>query len=221
MTATVKLVQSKRIKVVNRKLIPLSRLKNAPHNPPSRIEPRNLRELVDSLDMIGLLAPVTVNFVDEIIDGHRRVAAAKLLGWIDIECNVIGEDSAAVYASVNATPRKMSGSDTLNVWLANPAAVPSRTGAQIQGMVADIGKVLAQRIADKGYSIRVYQTARRICRYCDDTDSETVKAVIAWLIDVATIGQVMKAMESGESPALIMQAVKRGKPVVFRLTISE
>lgn len=219
MTATTS--SSKAVKVTQRKLIPLARLKDAPHNPAPRVDPKNLRELVDSLEMIGLLHPVTVTTDEEIIDGHRRCAAARLLGWADIECNVVAEDPSTVYRSVNRTARRMSGNDALSVWLKNPSAVPDRTAAQFALMTSVIGRQLAQKIAAAGYSARIYQTAMRVCRYCEDTANETVQSVVRWLLDVATVGHVMKALEAGESPKLIMQAVRRNKPIVFRLAIEE
>jgi hypothetical protein len=212
---------SKRVKVVNRKLIPLKRLKNAPHNPPGRVDKKNLRELMDSLDLIGLLHPVTVSASEEIIDGHRRCAAARLLGWQDIECNVVDEDAASVYASVNVTARRMSGNDALTVWLANPHAVTDRVSSRIGEMANVIGLPLLKKIADAGYSMRVYQTACRVCRYCEVNYNEGVKSVVQWLLSTATIGHVMKAMEAGESPKIIMEAVRKNKPVVFRLAVDD
>ncbi len=213
--------ESKRVKVLNRKLIPLARLKDAPHNPPGRVDPKNLKELADSLDLIGLLHPVTVTASEEIIDGHRRCAAARLLEWEDIECNVVEEDAATVYASVNVSARRMSGNDAITVWLKNPKAVTLSMARRLAAMEKVIGRTLVRKIADHGYTVRVYQTALRVCRYCEDEAHESVQAVTLWLLDVATIGHVMKALEAGESPRTIMTAVKKNKPVAFRLTIEE
>ena len=76
------IAEGKRVRVLNRKLIPLKRLKNAAHNPPSRIDPKFLKELIDSLDLIGQLHPITVTPQDVIIDGHRRWKARPgQAGW--------------------------------------------------------------------------------------------------------------------------------------------
>jgi hypothetical protein len=213
--------QSKRVKVLNRKLVPLHRLKNAKHNPANRILKKNIRALADSLDMIGQLCPVAITPEEEIIDGHRRVAAAKLLGWQDIECVIVEEDPATVYASVNATPRKMGGNDALVVWLENPVAVTTSLAMKFAAMNEMVGRPVVKQIAAAGLSYRVYETAKRICRYCDDKTRDTLKAVIKWLLETATIGQVQKAMEAGQDPGVIMQAVQKNKPVVFRLAVSE
>lgn len=217
----VALEKAKSVRSVARKLVPLKRLTDAAHNPPARIADKNIRELVDSMDRIGLLHPITINAEYEIIDGHRRVASARKLGWLDIECNVVEEDSSEVYASVNVTARRMSGNDALAVWLVNPHAVPTASASRFTEMETAIGRVAVKKISSAGYSIRVYQTARRIARYCDDLDAQTVTAIVLWLLETATIGQVMKALESGQSPKVIMEAVRKGKPIVFRMVVAD
>ena len=209
------------IRPVERKLVPLDRLKPAQHNPSNRVALKVLSSLIDSMDRIGLLHPVTVTRDWTFIDGHRRVAAARHLGWLDIECNLVELDPAEVYASVNATPRKLSGTDSLSVWLVNSRAVSDAQSKQFKAMTDTIGIQAVRRLASAGYSLQLYLLARRIARYCDEDNRDTVRAVLTWLCEVARVGQVRKAIEAGESPALIMRAVRTNKPVHFRLTIDE
>lgn len=204
-----------------RQIIRLDELKEAAHNPPNRTAPKNLKSLVDSVELVGLLHPLTVTAGKTIIDGHRRAAACRLLGWEEVECNVVDKDPDEVYASVNVTPRKLSGNDALGVWLANPRAVPVTTGERLGKIQGLIGKALLRRIYEAGLSSRVYSTAVRIGRYCEDTSPATVKVVVEWLLEFAVIGQVMKAMEAGEDPGLILKAVKAKKPVRMKLTVAE
>lgn len=207
------------MKLTQRHLMKVERLKFASHNPANRTKPDAVRVLADSMDKIGLIHPVTVTGDLRIIDGHRRVAAAKTLGWKEIECTVVEGDPDEIYASINVTPRKMSGNDALGVWLANPKAVTSTQGQEFRRMQDVIGRGLMTRIYDQGLSKRVYQTARRIARYCDNDTPETAQAIVGWLLEFAVIGQVMKAMEAGESPRLILDAVRRKKPIRMKLAV--
>lgn len=45
-------------------------------------------ELQDSMDRMGLMIPILIRGNGEVIDGHRRVRAAKRLGWVDIPFSV-------------------------------------------------------------------------------------------------------------------------------------
>lgn len=203
-----------------RGMVPLKLLKESPWNPANRISPQAIRDLKDSLDAIGLLHPVSITKDKQIIEGHRRVAAAKALGWKEIECNIIDGDPATVYASVNVTSRKMGGNDALGVWLKNPMALCHKQRVPMERMKERLGIGLVEKIYNQGLSIRVYHTALRISRYCDERTDETLKAIVSWLLEFAVIGQVMKAMEAGESPALILKAVRSQKPIKFKLAIA-
>jgi ParB family chromosome partitioning protein len=64
--------------------IPLSKLKESPHNPRKRFDPARMKELIENVKKNGILNPLLVRPIDEdfeIISGHRRsraAAAAKL-----------------------------------------------------------------------------------------------------------------------------------------------
>lgn len=50
--------------------------------------PDAVRELAGSISAVGLLNPITVDRDYTLIAGLHRLEAAKLLGWVEIECNV-------------------------------------------------------------------------------------------------------------------------------------
>jgi len=75
------------------------------------LDDKNLSELKNSIDERGLMTPIVVRSIGdgfEIIDGHRRVAAYKLLSKTHIEAIVesYGEDSARVFSLVGNIMRK-------------------------------------------------------------------------------------------------------------------
>ncbi len=49
----------------------------------------DLEPLKDSLKNYGLLNPITINTKFELIAGERRLECAKILGWQNIEANVV------------------------------------------------------------------------------------------------------------------------------------
>jgi ParB family chromosome partitioning protein len=55
----------------------------------------DLASLMDSLRRHGLLNPVVVNSGNELIAGHRRMEAAKRLGWKTIDVRVVDGDDKA------------------------------------------------------------------------------------------------------------------------------
>jgi ParB/RepB/Spo0J family partition protein len=74
------------------------------HN--SRTDEPDIKTLVKSLHENGLILPIAVRFIREdgayqVIDGHRRFAAAKELGWGFIEANVISQDGDVEAATLS------------------------------------------------------------------------------------------------------------------------
>jgi ParB family chromosome partitioning protein len=78
--------------------VALDQVSESPRNPRHKLE--GLDELAASLDQYGLLQPVVVRRVDgafELIAGHRRVAAARHLGWHQIAAVVRTEADDQAY----------------------------------------------------------------------------------------------------------------------------
>lgn len=55
----------------------------------------DLASLMDSLRRHGLLNPVVINGKNELIAGHRRMEAARQLGWTSIEVRVVDDAGKA------------------------------------------------------------------------------------------------------------------------------
>ena len=55
-------------------------------------EPKAIEKLAKSIAAVGLMNPVTLDQNNTLIAGLHRLEAAKLLGWTEIECTVMGMD---------------------------------------------------------------------------------------------------------------------------------
>jgi ParB/RepB/Spo0J family partition protein len=87
-------------------IVELSRLRSSPFNSRTTYDPKDLKELANSIEHLGLILPIAVRTLPdtdvlEVIDGHRRVEAIRILidsgkhgGLVDV--NVIDADDARV-----------------------------------------------------------------------------------------------------------------------------
>lgn len=58
-----------------------------------RKETGDLSELVNSIHKNGLFNPILINEKNELLAGYRRLQSVKLLGWTEVECNLINAKS--------------------------------------------------------------------------------------------------------------------------------
>ncbi|HET6318071.1 MAG TPA: ParB/RepB/Spo0J family partition protein, partial [Chloroflexota bacterium] len=78
--------------------VPLEAIRPNPHNPRRRLP--NITELAESIRAHGLLQPIVLRPVDgvfEVVAGHRRLAAARELGWTEIPALVREANEGEAY----------------------------------------------------------------------------------------------------------------------------
>lgn len=196
-----------------RKLLDVNRVKDAPYNPNrTRLSRHALRPLVESMSRYGQLYPVLVDGNNVLIEGHRRTAAARELGWETIEAIVVdGHDREAVFVSVNESQRKMTGNESLFVFLANPRAVTGKQEKKFREMLEVLGKELTQEVVQQGYSWSIFDRAKRVCRYVSKDDAQYVQKVTQWLLHVVPVMAAQNAIRTGYSPAKMREAIAHGK----------
>lgn len=82
--------------------VPVSSLRSFPNHPFRIIDDESMKQLVDSIRLLGVLNPVIIRYMDgitwQLISGHRRKYACELLGIEDIPAIVkeIDEDEATI-----------------------------------------------------------------------------------------------------------------------------
>lgn len=214
------------------KRVPISSLKSAAYNPAERIDPdarntsaggasngRTLAQLARSIERVGLIYPIAVAKDMAIIDGHRRVAACKLLGWDEVPVIVVAAENADhVYAEVNANSSVMTGNQTLRVWMHNPGAVTPRSASRMQALEEAYGRELLERVAKAGAPVRTIQTAAKVGRYTDDTSVAFVRQATRWLIKFRGTQIVNAYMRLQQSPATLHKAITLGTELQARFS---
>ncbi len=65
------------------KITAVSDLKLRTSNPRTHSK-KQIRQIADSIERFGFVNPVLIDENNQIIAGHGRVAAAKLLGWQEV-----------------------------------------------------------------------------------------------------------------------------------------
>jgi ParB family transcriptional regulator, chromosome partitioning protein len=196
----------------------VDRLKSSPFNPPHRS--KKVPDLIRSLGLVEMIFPIMVSKDYVIIDGHRRVAAAKRLGWKTVPAVISDRDAAEIYAHVNGAVRKMGGNDALNVYLKNPDAVVPWLRSRLDIMRDALGKERLKKMAGSGYSLALFYAGYKILHYTKrKVIPEQLQVVVDWLMKVKISSQVHRIMLARlATPAQFNKAINSGKSL---LAVSE
>ena len=111
--------------------------------------------LVASMRANGMIQRVTVRWIPdaeggepsfEVIDGHRRVAAARALGWAEIPCDVVdATDEAAQLMTATANVQRLANDPLLEAALIGRLRDAGKTYAQIAAAMGKDERYVARR----------------------------------------------------------------------------
>ena len=201
------------------KNVPIERLKPAKYNPPRRMSKDSCRKLMKAMqDLDGLVYPIIVDNENNIIEGHRRWASAKHLGWktVDVMKLANGHDRNLIYALINDTGKGLTANDKIGVYLIEPNAVTVAMRGRIQRAIDEIGLDIIKRIYKEGYSLEPVIAARRVANYCG-MDGEFRKIVLWFLKHTDMIRLATEAIRYDVAPAVIRKAIESNKRLKYTL----
>lgn len=192
-------------------------LKGQPYNPPGRTESAALAELVASIKEDEIQQPLLITESNEIIDGHRRYAAAKVLRLNEVPCIVIQgknkEVTARKFERLNTTQKKIGPKDMIFVY-ANGGNVPPRVAAAIVRLETLLGADQLDRVATMFVTYRIIDHIESVARYCHkDRDDDFKRKVFSWLTETISVFRAEQAMEFGVPPAKMAMAVTENQPL--------
>jgi len=199
------------------KVFRIEQLKNAPHNPPGRIEPRKMQRLLLSIDKHGILYEPFVTAAGVIVEGHRRIACARLLGHTHVKCRVVPShvDTAEIYADISESIRKLSGNEALAVWLINPKAVGLKLAKTFSEMQAGLGRPVVKMIVEAGRTAHVWRLTREIGEYIGKKSAADWKSIAKWLVEKASLDPVRVAISQGYPPTKLWRTITNNQAFVL------
>lgn len=130
--------------VSNRKIlsVPVNTIIATPYNPTERTEDgKKLRKLADTVRKYGIIQPIIITDDRDLVDGNRRLAAAKLAGMTHIDCIILGPDvdKDVVFGDLNTTSEKISNRGWLYVCRHGMRTPPESIRAKYQELFKLVG----------------------------------------------------------------------------------
>ena len=158
----------------------------------------DLRGLADSIRDHGLLQPIGVTNESDLVFGHRRLKAAKLLGWNEIPCVVVDLESIVTGEYAENEIRKdftLSERDSIRRAIDAEEKAKAKERQREHGKTAPGRKTLPQKSAEVKTSTKPRESrtaaAKRVGLGSHDTASKVGKVV-----DKGT-PELVQAMDKG------------------------
>jgi hypothetical protein len=196
-------------------LVAIKDIKSAPWNPPNRVEERRLRGLQQSIEDIGMIYPVILDENKNLVDGHRRVAISRRLGWKHVPAITITSEFEHAYGSIQLNQMKLSGNDILGVYLSNPNALIGSQRAKPAKIDERCGRKTLELLYKTGHTHTAFDYAMRLVRYLEG--KVDVETAIRWLVK-HSMAKVIRPLMAGGIPAKsLLAAITADRPIKIGL----
>ncbi len=204
--------------------VDLGLLRPAGFNPENRVLVKSLSALMDSIRKLGFVVPIITANNYEVIDGHRRLEAAKRLKLAQVPIIRLPIALQVGWAILNGATMKIDA----RTWVQVLAKKDSATGqydydyrnapAEVQRAYRKIIALIPEGIdmlSENDMSFGVLDSLALVKRTCKiaNSDIETQAVALRWLIVHRMQYQVRKAVESGISSTELMRAIRANVPL--------
>ena len=200
-------------------LVPPSSLKSAPWNPEGRTSKKELEQLVKSMQEQGFLDcyPIVIGDDGHIGDGHRRRAAAEVVGIKRVPVIFTKIPTKVLWAN-NAGARPVSPKEWMSVNVAGDVEPPDRVKKYIALMLPSMGNVGMRWLIEQKASPTIWRVTEKISAHCKRNDYDFLRDTTYWLVRHKMSNVVQNQALAGPEeeridPRMLIQAINNDYPL--------
>lgn len=196
-------------------IVKLDSLKPSLFNPPTRIEPKHIRDLVRSMEQYGFwtFCPLLISSDGYIADGHRRVAAAKELGIEEVPIISTPFSADELWSAFNGTRLDITATDVLIAASLGLTILPTKQARSVTLLKETVGEAGMKKLAEMRISPSIRSRAKRVCNLCGRTEPEFLAKTIFWLVDNKMSLVTHYLNESNMDAKTVIKAIESNKPI--------
>jgi len=140
-------------------------------------------------------------------DGHRRVAALRLLKKDAILAHINGPETAKVYRHINHNSKPHTATQKLASFLVNEETAPQNVRTSLTNMIKKIGRKMAKKMVENNFNFGSYCRAGHVANYV----GMDVKTVLNYMMDTKQTYALRVAMREGWTPKELRSKIESGK----------
>lgn len=202
------------------KMIAVELIKNAGFEPEERLAKDRLLSLVESIRSVGLMYHLIVSRDMFLIDGHRRLAALKVLQWSAAPCRIVAVGLQDGFYESNSSTMTITSKQWGNAYIngLSEAHMPKNMRQSIDFLKSQISAETIEYVVSAGYGLRaIKQALTKLTNYISFPPDITRDQIVKWLVRHNMQYMSRKAIESGIEPGKIIYAVREDRPLVQTL----
>ena len=200
------------------RMMSVTKIKESSFNPSARATASSVKGLRENIEEFGILQPLSLTKGNKLADGHRRLAAAKIIGLKTVPVIVHSESCPKkLFASLNANSKTVTGANWLEAYLGgldlDTPGFPQYVAYNIQRLEEIGGKKLLNRIVAKCSSPTIITRITRVARYIGWENDEHYLKVANWFLKHGCVRDSVRAVETGWSPIRLKRAINSDRPI--------
>lgn len=133
-----------------------------------------------------------------IVDGHRRIAAMRALGWPKIPVIIAEGVASKLFSAVSGTTKPLKAADWIGIFLAGGEPPSGATRSSIKKLDEVMGRDFLIKLSEAGLSPQIWSIANRMVRYLELNNDRLVQ-VLEWLYEHRASRQVSSWI-TGDNP---------------------
>jgi hypothetical protein len=154
-------------KVSDRKIlwIPASTIVGTPYNPSARTKDGvKFRKLCESIKTYGVIQPLVIPADRDLVDGNRRLAAAKQAGLIEVECIILpmNVDKDKAFREVNTNSENIGGKGWLDACRKGYRTPPQNIHQQYEELFKLVGTYGVDLLISKNLGLNILAQCKGI-----------------------------------------------------------
>ena len=195
-----------------------NKIKTASYNPTWR-NTKRLNSLSKSISEYGIIEPLLLTQDLDLVDGHRRLAVAKILGLKDVPCILKNGTTKqlrdTIYLEVNQNSLKLNGADQVEIYKKG-GKIEKKYLNPLLSLIEICGTKIIDLLIDRRQNpYALHGAYARLRKYIGvkNINSVGVKKTILWLNHHKQIFAVRRAIEARTSPKVILNAIIKNRPL--------
>ena len=156
-------------KVSERKIlvVPVNTIRHTTYNPLSRTkEGVKLKRLIESVAKSGIIYPILITADRNVVDGNRRLAAARAVGLENIDCIICSLEPDEAFRTVNTTAEKIAGKGWLEIARTGGiGTLPVKELAEYNELFDLIGTYGVDLLIQQNIGLGILSLCKSVCSY--------------------------------------------------------